>query len=66
METTNETSQSPYKFERGYPAAGTAERVHDASDMRRAIEVGRESARTEPLLDDDDVFAMARGPSRRP
>jgi len=38
----------------------------DADDMRRAIEAGRESVRTEPLLDDDDVFAMARDPSRRP
>jgi hypothetical protein len=31
-------ADSPYKFERGYPAAGTADRVHDASDLRRAIE----------------------------
>jgi hypothetical protein len=31
-------ADSSYKFERGYPVAGTAERVHDASDMRRAIE----------------------------
>jgi hypothetical protein len=39
----------------------------DADDMRRVIEAGRESVRTEPLLDDDDVFAMARDPcgSRR-
>lgn len=29
---------SSYKFERGYPAAGTVERVHDASALRRAIE----------------------------
>jgi hypothetical protein len=38
----------------------------DATDMRQAIEAGRESVRTEPLLEDDDVFAMARDPSRRP
>jgi len=31
-------SDSPYKFERGYPAPGTAERVYDASDLRRAVE----------------------------
>ncbi len=46
------------------PSVGGAD--EDAADMRQAIEVGRESARTEPLLDDDDVFAMARDPSRRP
>jgi hypothetical protein len=44
-------------------AGGTDE---DAIEMRQAIELGRESARTEPLLDDDDVFAMARDPSKRP
>jgi hypothetical protein len=31
-------TQSPYTFERGYPAVGTADRVDDASDLRRAIE----------------------------
>jgi hypothetical protein len=31
-------ADSPYKFERGYPAAGTAERGYDAADLRRAIE----------------------------
>ena len=34
----NELSMSPYKFEGGYPAAGTAERAFDASDLRRAVE----------------------------
>ena len=29
---------SPYKFERGFPAAGTAENAYDAADLRRAIE----------------------------
>lgn len=28
----------PYKFERGFPAVGTAEKAYDASDLRRAIE----------------------------
>jgi len=29
---------SPYIFERGFPAAGTAERAYAAADLRRAIE----------------------------
>jgi len=29
---------SPYKFERGFPTAGTVEAAYDASDLRRAIE----------------------------
>jgi hypothetical protein len=29
---------SPYKFECGFPAAGTAERAYDTADLRRAIE----------------------------
>ena len=29
---------STYKFERGFPAAGTVENAYDASDLRRAIE----------------------------
>jgi hypothetical protein len=33
-----QTAQSPYKFEGGYPVAGTAERAYDAADLRRAIE----------------------------
>ncbi len=32
------TANSQYKFERGFPAAGTAERAFDAIDLRRAIE----------------------------
>jgi hypothetical protein len=31
----------------------------DMSDLLDAVELGRESARTEPLLDNDAVFAMA-------
>jgi hypothetical protein len=31
-------THSPYKFEHGFPAAGTAERAYDADDLRRAIE----------------------------
>ena len=30
--------ESPYKFERGYPVAGTAEKAYDATDLHRAIE----------------------------
>ena len=33
-----QVADSPYKFERGFPAAGTAEKACDASDLRRAIE----------------------------
>ena len=33
-----ESATLPYKFARGFPAAGTAERAYDASDLRRAIE----------------------------
>jgi hypothetical protein len=32
----------------------------DMADLLGAVDVGRESARTEPLLDNDAVFAMAR------
>jgi len=31
-------NKSPYKFEGGYPAAGTSKLAYDASDLRRAIE----------------------------
>jgi len=34
----SQTAQSPYRFELGYPVAGTVDRVHDASALRRAIE----------------------------
>jgi len=33
-----QAAESLYMFERGYPAAGTAERAYNASDLRRAIE----------------------------
>jgi len=33
-----QVADSPYKFERGFPAAGTAEKAYDAADLRRAIE----------------------------
>jgi hypothetical protein len=33
-----QTAESPLQFERGFPVAGTAEKVYDASDLRRAIE----------------------------
>jgi len=36
-----QTAESPYKFERGYPAADTAKRAYDAADLRRAIEASR-------------------------
>jgi hypothetical protein len=32
-------ANSPYKFERGYPAPGTAERAYNDTDLGRAIEV---------------------------
>ncbi len=32
------TAASQYKFERGFPATGTAEKAYDAADLRRAIE----------------------------
>jgi hypothetical protein len=38
----------------------------DTADLLRAVENGRTSARTEPLLDNDAVFAMARARSARP
>ena len=31
-------ANSPYKFERGYPAAATAERAYNDTDLARAIE----------------------------
>jgi hypothetical protein len=34
--------------------------VDDVPELLREIQLGRESARTEPLLDNDTVFAMAR------
>lgn len=37
----------------------------DIADLLRAVERGRESARQEPLLDDDAVFAMARDRAQR-
>lgn len=39
--------------------------AEDLADLVRAAELGRESARTEPLLDNDAVFAMARDRSLR-
>ena len=33
-----QAAASRYKFERGFPAAGTAEKAYDAADLRRAIE----------------------------
>ncbi len=33
-----QVAESPYQFERGFPAAGTAEKAYDAADLRRAIE----------------------------
>jgi hypothetical protein len=37
----------------------------DVADLLRAVDRGRESARTEPLLDDAAVFAMARDRAMR-
>ena len=37
----------------------------DRAAMRREIDLGLESARTEPLIDNDEVFAMARRRSAR-
>jgi hypothetical protein len=31
-------ADSPYEFERGFPAADTAEKAYAAADLRRAIE----------------------------
>ncbi|MGO8749466.1 MAG: DUF1254 domain-containing protein [Thermoguttaceae bacterium] len=36
--THAQTAKSPLKFERGFPAAGTAEQAYAAADLRRAIE----------------------------
>jgi hypothetical protein len=36
--THAQSADSPLQFERGYPVAGTAQNVYDASDLRRAIE----------------------------
>ncbi len=36
--TTSVYAESPLQFERGFPTAGTAEKAHAASDLRRAIE----------------------------
>ncbi len=33
-----QSAEPPLQFERGYPVAGTAQNVYDASDLRRAIE----------------------------
>ena len=33
-----QTAERPLQFERGFPATGTAEKAHDAADLRRAIE----------------------------
>ena len=33
-----QTASAQYAFERGFPAAGTADKAYDASDFRRAIE----------------------------
>ena len=33
-----QAADPPYQFERGFPAAGTAARAYDASDLRRAVE----------------------------
>jgi hypothetical protein len=35
---TNQTSDKGYSFERGYPAADTAQRAYDDNDLNRAIE----------------------------
>ena len=32
------SEEPPLQFERGFPTAGTIEKVYDASDLRRAIE----------------------------
>jgi len=36
--TQAQTAESTLQFERGYPTAVTAEKAHDAADLRRAIE----------------------------
>jgi hypothetical protein len=36
--STSTSDDSPYKFERGYPAPGTAERAYNDTDLGRAIE----------------------------
>ncbi len=36
--THAQSAESPLQFERGFPTAGTIEKVYDASDLRRAIE----------------------------
>jgi len=33
-----QAADSPYKFDRGFPATGTAEKAYEAADLRRAIE----------------------------
>ena len=41
-------------------------KIEDTYSLQRAVTLGRQSARTEPLLDDDSVFVMARDRSARP
>ena len=55
---------APY-LEAGLDAIREDFPAEDMADLLRAVELGRESARTEPLLDNDAVFAMARERSRR-
>jgi len=56
---------APY-LEADLDAAGAGLLDEDALSLQRAVTLGRESARTEPLIDDDAVFAMARQRSARP
>ena len=57
---------SALRYEADLDAAGAGLLEEDTADLLRAVELGRESARTEPLLDNDLVFAMARERSVRP
>ena len=38
MSTSKAQTSSPYKFERGYPALGTADRAYNDTDLGRAVE----------------------------
>jgi hypothetical protein len=56
---------APY-LEAGLDAIREGIPAEEVADLLRAVQLGRESARTEPLIDNDAVFVMARARSARP
>ncbi len=59
-----QTAESPLQFERGFPTAGTAEKAHDASDLRRAIEAYKFFYPTTQVSQLRDSWPSARKPPR--